>query len=389
MKKRFIYNSILSQLNNKKIVVLVGARQVGKTTLLKQIKKNLIKNNKQSYYFTLEDKDILKEFNENPKNLFNYINMKNKAKQYVFIDEIQYLNNPSSFLKYLYDEHNSKIKLIVSGSSSFYIDKNFKDSLSGRKKLYILYPLSFEEILYFKDIELNKNPNKLLVRQLNGIFQEYAIWGGYPEVITSTTQEEKKEILFDIVYSYIKKDILEQNIKREDKFYLLLKFLASQIGSLLNKNEISRSIGISTTAVDNYLYFTQKSFYVSLVNPMFKNRKKEIVKMPKVYFNDIGIRNFLLKDFRNINDRDEKIKGQVLENLFFLKFLNSNINLDEINYWRSKTGIEIDFILKSKKAYEITYNCNKNKTKNILTFKEQFPSIPVKLLCIDDFYKKY
>ena len=154
---------------------------------------------------------------------------------------------------------------------------------------------------------------------------------------------------------------------------------------MLNKNEIAKNISISTTAIDNYIYFALKSFHIVLIQPFFKNKQKEIIKMPKIYFLDTGIRNFIVKDFRNLENR-EKVKGHLLENLFLLKFLSNGIDIDEIKFWRTKNGREIDFVINDNKAYEIVYNCNiKNeKEKNIKSFLKIFPEIETKILCKDD-----
>lgn len=383
MKKRFIFNKIMAQSKNEKILVITGARQVGKTTFLKQLFKELSDKSEIVDYFTLEDRDILSDLNESPKNIFKYLKKSDK-KQFVLLDEIQYLKDPSYFLKYLYDEKREKIKLIVTGSSSFYIDRKFKDSLSGRKRIFMMYPLSFDEILFFNDID-KENITVEKGRRIKELFFQYCIWGGYPEVVLAENDEERKEILTDIVYSYIKKDILEQNVKREDKFFMLLKMLSSKIGSLLNKNELAKNIGLSTTAIDNYLYVCSKSFHTITLSPFYRNKTKEIVKMPKVYFSDIGVRNFLSRDFRSIEEREDKIKGPILENQFLLKFLHKGIKQEDIKFWRSKNGLEIDFVIEGKKAYEITFNPKKNKNRNMASFNNHFPEIPVETLTNEDF----
>ncbi len=383
MKKRFLFNNIVNSLNTDKITIIVGARQTGKTTILKQLENYIKEKSKSVFYFTLEDRDILNDFNISPKNLLNYL-PENFKKIYILIDEIQYMKDPTNFLKYFYDVYKNKIKLIVSGSSSFYMDRKFKDSLVGRKKIFLLNTMSFSEMLYFKDFNIKDIKTTASKRLLEKLFNEYIIWGGYPEVVLSTLQE-KKDILRELVYSYIKKDINEQNIKREDKFYDFLKFTSFQISSLLNKNQIANELNVSTTTIDNYLYIAQKSYHLFTISPLYKNKTKEITKMRKVYFADIGIRNFLIKDFRTINNR-LKEKGYILENLFLINFLMKN-NIDEIKFWRNKDGKEIDFIIDEKIAYEILYDCRKkrNKSANKKNFEKNFHNIKVKILCIDDF----
>ncbi len=386
MKRRFIFQSLLDSLFDRKISIIAGARQVGKTTLLKQLKQYLI-NKYPIYYFTLEDMDILNLLNESPKNIFTLVNKNNSI---VMIDEIQYLNNPTNFLKYLYDEHKNDIKLIVTGSSAFYIDKKFKDSLIGRKRLFILRPLSFKEFLFFKNKKdlinsITRNSiNIIHKRELYTLFNEYCIYGGYPEVVVNNSIETKREILSDIVYSYIKKDILEAGIRKEDKFYALLKILSTQIGSIVNKNELAKTIGVSTTAIEDYLYVMRKSFYISLVSPFYSNIRKEIIKMPKVYFLDIGVRNQLIKNFGIISLRQDK--GHIIENILYNELCRKYGN--DIKFWRTKTGLEIDFILDNK-AIEVKYSCNYIKQRGINAFKREYPKKELEIICFDkgDFWK--
>ncbi|MCK4421390.1 ATP-binding protein [candidate division WOR-3 bacterium] len=387
MKKRFLFRDILGILDKRKINVIVGARQVGKTTLLRQLAEHLSKVGEKVYYFTLEDMDLLADFNESPKNLLSLIDL--LVDPVVFIDEIQYLNAPSNFLKYLYDMYQNRMRIVVTGSSAFYIEKKFKDSLAGRKRIFIMPTLSFREFLYFKDREgivnsiLSSGITQTTKRELEISFKEFLVFGGYPEVVTAPDIREKKIILDGIVSSYMKRDVFESGIKRKDKFFSLAKILACQIGSLLNKNELSQFLGISTTAVDNYILALQKSFHITLIPPFYTNIKKEIVKMPKLYFNDIGLRNQLLKDFRPLIDRQDK--GHILENISFLYLLERK--RDNIKYWRSKTGLEIDFVI-DREAIEIKYSCRAKVRKQVSAFNRNHPEIPVRLLCMQDYEKE-
>ncbi len=152
MYKRHIYNAVKDCLVTKHIILIIGSRQVGKTTLMQQLNAEQQNKSEISFFITLEDKDIREAFNIHPEQLFNYIPPINKNKKYyIFIDEIQYLQDPSNFLKYIFDKYNDTIKLIVSGSSSFFIDKKFTDSLAGRKRIFKLPTLSFNEFVEFKN----------------------------------------------------------------------------------------------------------------------------------------------------------------------------------------------------------------------------------------------
>lgn len=155
---------------------------------------------------------------------------------------------------------------------------------------------------------------------LKYLFDEYLTWGGYPRVVLTFSSEEKQEILKELVYSYVKKDIFEAKIRQDEDFYRLFKILAGQVGSLVNSHELAATLNLSKTAVDNYLYVLQKSFHIRLVRPWFKNLRKELIKMPKVYFTDPGLRNFLVNDFQPWFSR--KDQGQLLENGVFRQLVD-------------------------------------------------------------------
>jgi predicted AAA+ superfamily ATPase len=363
-------------LNNEEILIFIGPRQAGKTTILRQLEMFLKKDNLSVFFLNLEDPDYLSLLNKSPKNLFKIFTFNSIQKNFILIDEIQYLNNPSNFLKYFYDEHKEKIKLIVSGSSAFYLDKKFKDSLVGRKRIFYVLTLSFREFLRFKNEEklLQKKfkESSLVDRErILNYYQEYLIYGGYPRVVLSQFQE-KQEILRDIAYSYIKKDIYEANIKQDQVFYKLLKILASQIGGLVNSSELANTLNVSKTAIDNYLSIMEKSFHISLIRPFFSNVRKELIKMPKVYFLDIGLRNFFISNFQPLEIRQND-KGILLENTVFRHFLE-NYQIDEIKFWRTIQKNEIDFIV-GEKAFEIKINPKQFKENNYKKFLQNYPKI--------------
>jgi len=332
-------------LANSEIMLFVGSRQAGKTTILKQLQAILEKETRNIYFLNLEELEYLELLNQSPKNIFKIFSLDLNQKNYLFIDEMQYLKNPSNFLKYLYDEYQGKIKLLVSGSSAFYLDKKFKDSLAGRKKVFYVFTLSFKEFLRFKneDALAQKNFQTLSLKErekYSFYYQEYIIYGGYPRVVLAPLQE-KEDLLREIAFSYIKKDIYEANIRQEEMFYKLFKILASQIGNLVNSSELAALLGISKTAIDNYLYVMQKSFHLCLLRPFFKNVRKELSKMPKVYFYDLGLRNFFVRNFNSFAVREDK--GPLLENAVFRQ-LREKYDEESLKFWRTIQKNEIDFI---------------------------------------------
>jgi len=365
------------------VLLFIGARQAGKTTILRQLQSFLKEKNNLVYFLNLEDPDYLELLNKSPKNLFKVFTLDLNKKNFVLIDEIQYLNNPSNFLKYFYDEYGGKIKLLVSGSSAFYIDKKFKDSLVGRKKIFNVRTLSFREFLRFKnEIELaQKNFREINLSEKEKIiiyYREYLIYGGYPRVVLAAT-DEKEEILRDIAYSYIKKDIYEANIRQDEVFYKLFKILAEQIGNLINASELASTLGVSKTSIDNYLYVMRKSFHINLVKPFFKNTRKELTKMPKVYFSDLGLRNFFVSDFGSLETR--KDKGALLENAVF-KQLIEKYPKDKIKFWRTIAKNEVDFVIDKKEALEIKINPLLFKESNYKIFFKNYPDINFSLISL-------
>lgn len=363
------------------ILLFIGPRQAGKTVILHQLEDKLKVGGKASHFLNLEDPDYLKLLNNNPKNLFKILPIDLSRKQFVLIDEIQYLDNPTNFLKFFFDEYRGKIKILASGSSSFYIDEKFKDSLVGRKKIFFVLTLSFKEFLRFKGRdELSKRKlGKLTLsekEEMIRLYGEYIVWGGYPRVVLAE-EAEKMAVLEDIAYSYIKKDVLEAKVRHDETFFRLLKILASQAGNLVNSLELASTLGVSKTAIDNYLYIMQKSFHISLVKPFFRNMRKELTKMPKIYFLDLGLRNFLAGDTRNFSLRDDK--GPLLENAVYRQLLE-DFNFDRIKYWRTGGGREIDFVVDERFALEVKVVAEKFKQKEYKLFLGAYPQIDLAIV---------
>lgn len=384
---RNILNKARKYLTSEEVLIFTGARQVGKTVAIKTLQSELDKNGQKTHYFNLEDPDYLKLLNESPKNLFKIVSISKEHKTYVFIDEIQYLENPTNFIKYIFDEYKNNIKLIVSGSSSFYIDKKFKDSLAGRKKIFNVRTLSFKEFLNFKGVYSSTDLNfaKLSLSEtenIKNLFEEYVTYGGYPKVVLANSMDEKKEILSELAYSYIKKDIYEAGIRQGDVFYRLLKILSMQVGNLVNYSELAGLLEVSKTSIDNYLYVLEKSFHISLIRPLFKNVRKELTKMPKVHFMDLGLRNFFANNFDHFVLRPDK--GMFFENIVY-KLLLDKYGKESVKFWRTQDGKEVDFVLEDEKiAFEAKAKFRKNKFK---TFKENYPEIDINIISFDDCWK--
>lgn len=390
LHQRDILQKIKKVIFRNEFIIISGARQTGKTSVLVMLKDFLETKGAFCHYFNLENPDYLTSFNRHPFNIFEFIPEK-KVKQYVFIDEIQYLDDPSRFLKLLYDEKRETVKIICSGSSSFYIDKKFKDSLAGRKFLFELFPLNFNEFFVFKgekDLAPFKSKKLALYykEKLKKLWLEYIIYGGYPKVVLSENEEMRRMNLEEIGLSYIKKDITDAGIRNQEKYFALLKILAGQTGQLVNTQELAGTLGLAHKTIDEYLYVIKKSYQAAFIKPFFRNFRKELVKMPKIYFYDTGLRNFFLGDFSLPGIRSDK--GALTENVFFKELLRKTGAADKIKFWRTQDGKEMDFV-SGKSAWEIKFNFAKKKETKRGLFKEQYPDIGVKAVAFDEILEMF
>ncbi|HOY39883.1 MAG: ATP-binding protein [Bacteroidales bacterium] len=387
MFTRKLFHIVKEHLNRKEFSIIVGARQVGKTTILRQIEKFLQKSGESVYFISLEDFDVLQELNKHPENIFKFVSKQKSSRMYVLIDEIQYLDKPSNFLKLLYDKYADELKIVATGSSAFYIDKKFADSLAGRKRLFYLPSLDFEEFLIFKkaenliaEVELIKQQEDYISlhrNEIQSLFNEFLTFGGYPGVVIESQIEEKHNVLKDLYNSYLKKDVVDAGIQDQPRFYKLLTLLAHQTGSLLNVNEISNTLGLSNTAVNNYIEVLNKSFHISKVSPFSNNIRNELTKMPKIYFSDLGFRNIILNSFNPIDNRIDK--GIIVEN-FIYKALINHYDKDNVKHWRTADGDEVDFVVEamySKFAIEAKFNCKQFNPKKYARFNKFYPDIPI------------
>jgi len=366
---RKIAKKILKYLNSREIVVIYGSRQVGKTSLLRYIMENYLKKN--TFYFDLELLNLLELCNQGAESVFQYLLQKGadeKQKIFLIIDEIQYMDDPTKFLKIMHD-HYPNIKPIVSGSSTFEIKKKFKESLVGRTINFELYPLSFEEYLIFKNknYKLNKENTKTINDELVELAEDYIRFGGYPKIVLEPSEEKKHAYLGQIISTYVRKDIRDiGNIRNVSAFNKLLELLAAQSGNLLNVLEISNTLKINRETVLEYLILLENTFIIKLILPFYKNVRSEISKNPKIFFLDTGMMHLLwLKEFPKV------ILGNSFETFVFSELIKLN---KKINFWRTTNKQEIDFILKNKEIYaiEVKYNFQNLDNRNLKFFSEKY-----------------
>ena len=366
--KRRIVDKIIDYLKSKEVIVIYGARQVGKTFLLKYLIKNHLKN---VFYFDLELPNLLELCNQGAESVFKYLIQKGadeKQRVFLVIDEIQYMEDPTKFLKIMHDNYPN-IKLLVSGSSTFEIKKKFKESLVGRTVNFELYPLSFEEFLIFKgkNYKLNKENTKAVNDELVALAEEYIKFGGYPKIVLEKSEEKKQTYLAQIINTYVRKDIRDiGNIRNISAFNKLVEVIASQSGQLLNALEISNTLKINRETVLEYLDLLENTFMIKRITPFHKNLRSELSKNPKVFFLDTGMMHLLwLKEFPKV------ILGNTFETFVFLELMKAG---KKINFWRTTNKQEVDFIIKDKELYaiEVKYNFQNLDNRSLKSFSESY-----------------
>ena len=373
--KREILDQIRPFYHTSDVVVIQGARQVGKTSLMHLIKDELHELGMPSYFLDLEDHRFLSVLDQGPQKLIEHLKENGLLKDrrlYLFVDEIQYLSDPSNFLKLMHDHNADRIKLFVSGSSSFEIERKFKDSLVGRTMNFVLYPLNFSEFLRFRNvaIDLNQKINSpILQQQLVEHFIEFSIYGGYPRIVLESDINIKEKLLSQIIQTYIRKDIRDlADIRSVEKFNKLLETLASQCGQILNVLELSRTVGLSRQTIENYLFILENTFVIKRITPFSRNLRSELFKSPKIFFLDNGIAHLLwLKTF------PKTILGEMFENSVFTELLKQA--KADIYYWRTQDKKEIDFILRKGRALlpvEVKLNAAKLKITALNFFKHKY-----------------
>lgn len=349
--KRKLETTILEQLNSREILAIVGPRQSGKTTMLKQIQSSL----DRSIFLTFEDREEMELFEQDIKNFAK----KYSSYKYIFIDEFQYSKKGGKNLKFLFDLYPDT-KIIISGSSAIDLTIRAIKFLVGRVFVFNLYQLDFEEFLNFKDQSLTKtyqelrvdfNPligetnyhdlNKIADNQFTKLLEEFIIWGGYPRVVLANTTKEKHIILKNIYNTYFLRDVRDiLGLTDDFKLTKLIKALAIQIGQLVEYNELRSLTDYDYLNLKKCLNILEKTFICQSIRPFFKNKRTEIVKNPKIYFFDSGLRNYVIDDFGILENRVDK--GFLLEN-----FIYNQLNKQEIviNFWRTKNKVEVDFVV--------------------------------------------
>lgn len=361
MKKRYLFNDLLKYLDHKNALIITGMRQVGKTTLMKQL------------FDQVDEPKLWYDF-ENPFDLLHFENinydaiyelLKNEAgsgakRLFVFIDEIQNFPEITKIIKYLIDKYN--VKFIVTGSSNYYLKNLFPESLSGRKFLFVLQPLSFNEYLFFNDkIEFNEHSKELKLKSSYSLleykkyeadYQIYSDYGGFPEVVTTADSGTKKLILKNIFASFFEKDIkVLSDVKDIRELRDLILMLVPRTGNILDVTKLSNELEINRVKIYGYLELLQGVFFIKLIPKYSKSIDRTVAGGRKVYFADTGLLNIIGK----VND------GQLFENAV----ANQLSVYGDLFYYNKRSVSEIDFILNKEIAFEVKLKSSASDLKKL------------------------
>jgi uncharacterized protein len=344
--ERSLFPALKNALADQRIIVITGMRRVGKTTTLQWLLDQVPSNNK--IYLDLERLDQRAVFQESNYelvlNYFRNLGLNPDQALTVALDEIQYVPNLPSVVKYLYDHHG--IKFLLTGSSSFYLKHFFSESMAGRKVVYELFPLEFGEFLDFRGVpyrrrstleEMRFDPNEF--ERLNNYYDEFITFGGLPNVVLEPNVNVKREILNDIFSSYINLDVQTlADFRKMGEFQRLLKALAIRMGNKLDYTKLSQIVGVSRPTLNEYLEFLEKTYVITQL-PAYAGPDKAIALGKKLYFCDNGIAGILAHPG----------EGALFENAVF----NQLRPYGELAYLSRGNEYEVDFVLTAPPA-EVT-----------------------------------
>ena len=355
MIKRLIEDKIQEKLFKKKAIIIVGARQIGKTTSI-----NNVLEKKEDVLFLDGDDPVVRSILENA----NTEQLRNLTAGYkfIFIDEAQRIENIGLTAKILVDQFKDK-QLIISGSSAFDIKNRFSESLTGRKWEYEMYPITWREL--HDTFGYLKSQQQLELRVLYGM---------YPEIISNPGSE--RELLKLLTDSYLYKDVLSyNNIQKPEVLENLLKALALQIGNEISYNELSGLLGIDKNTVKTYIEILEKSFVLFQLSAFSRNIRNELKQAKKIFFCDTGVRNAVIGNFNPISLREDR--GALWENFLIAERIKKNNYENPYTnsyFWRTTTQQEIDYVEESAgeiSAFEIKWNENA-KVKQLRNFQETY-----------------
>ncbi len=355
MIPRFIEETVYEMMNRlHKAIIVLGARQVGKTTLLQALQKRLEDRGDSVRYLNCDLEEERQAADTTSRVLLDRLTAGMNA---IFIDEIQRLENPGLTLKILVDRY-PQLKILVTGSSRFELRNQMIETLTGRYIDFLLYPISMLEVLDFagvgQDPALRKPGADVLLADI-------LRHGLYPEVYLEANPVIKQKLLVKLVESYLFKDILAfQRVRYSQGIVDLARALAYQIGNEVNENELANRLKMDRKTILNYIDILEKSFVITRLPPFSRNPRREIGKQSKIYFLDLGIRNALIGDFNDLSLRPDR--GALWENFLIIErykyYLNQGLPAQG-RFWRAYSGAEVDYIEEGRagqmRAYEFKF----------------------------------
>ena len=371
MIKRTIQANIENYLFKRKVIILIGARQVGKTTLVKNIQS---KYQMQSVYLNCDEPDVRELLTDTTS---TQLKRMVGSKKLVIIDEAQRIKNIGITLK-LFVDQLPEIQVIATGSSALEISHQLNEPLTGRKYEFTLFPFSMTELSgEYEWLELNR------------LIDERVIYGMYPDI---TLNPEEKEInLKNLADSYLFKDVLNfKNIRKPEVLGNLISALAFQIGNQVSNSELAIKLNVDNETISNYIDLLEKSFVVFRMPSFSRNLRSELIKSKKIYFYDTGIRNAVISNFKPLNLREDA--GALWENFLISERLKCNRNLDrnvKSYFWRTLQQQEIDYIEvidKKITAFEIKLN-PKSKTRYPKSFLTAYPNSKTEMITKNNYQK--
>ncbi len=378
--KRKAEKHIFSWLNlsRNKVLIVVGARQVGKTTLI----KNSLTGKRVKYLnfdIEVDCQLFLRAASLDPKKAMESFS----SPEILIVDEAQKLPQTGRIIKGWFDSE-MPTKFIMSGSSSLNLLDQSAENLTGRNIKLYLPPLLFSEILYAQNAEISKkNGTKFFRKQIESVMFDSMVFGSYPESVTTLN---KQEYLINLVSDYLLKDIIYSGLIKEPKLIRkLLSLLAYQAGSEVSINELASNLGISRITVNRYLDLLEETFVIFRISAFGSNSRKEIVKSQKIYFWDTGVRNALINEFNQDINRSDI--GCLFENWIIAEFAKKIFlegNLKKMFFWRSKIGSEVDLVIKDENGKISAYEIKWKRGKITKAFTTKY-KIPVSLINKENF----